>query len=72
MSAANPFDSTQARPSQLIAEALVGRHGPSVIAARATRLGLPHGLTRVMLAACCSTAVDASHSPKRRLVATLR
>ena len=47
-----------ARPSHLIAEALVQRHGPCRIVDRASRLGLPAELTRAMVAACGATAVD--------------
>ena len=52
------FDASEARPSQVIAEALVERYGPSQIASEADRLGLPRPLTQVILAACCATAVD--------------
>lgn len=55
-----------ARPSRLIAEALVQRHGPRRIVDRATRLGLPLQLTKAMVAACAATAVD-SQSAKSRL-----
>jgi hypothetical protein len=51
-------DVPAARPSQVIAEALVERYGPSQIASKADRLGLPQPLTRAILAACCATAVD--------------
>jgi hypothetical protein len=47
-----------ARPSLVIAEALVERYGPSQIASKADRLGLPQPLTRAIFAACCSTAID--------------
>ena len=52
------LDVPTARPSQVIAEALVERYGPSQIALKADRLGLPQPLMRAILAACCATAVD--------------
>jgi hypothetical protein len=52
------LDASAARPTQVIAEALVERYGPSQIASKADRLGLPQPLTRAILAACCATAVD--------------
>ncbi len=51
-------DAPAARPSQVIAEALVERYGPSQIASKAEEVGLPRPLTRVILVACCATAVD--------------
>ena len=51
-------ESPTARPSLVIAEALVERYGPSQIASKADRLGLPRPLTRAIFAACCSTALD--------------
>ena len=52
------LDASEARPSQVIAEALVERYGPSQIESKADRLGLPRPLTDVILVACCATAVD--------------
>lgn len=49
---------TEPRPSRLIAEALVQRHGPRSIVDQAASLGLPAPLTRAMVAACGATAVD--------------
>lgn len=57
------LDVPTARPSQVIAEALVERYGPSQIASKADRLGLPQPLTRAILAACCATAVDRPVAP---------
>ena len=54
------------RPSRVVAEALVQRHGPDRILARAATLGLSPQLSRAMVAACCATAVDRSGTPKRR------
>jgi hypothetical protein len=51
-------DAPTARPSQVIAEALVERYGPSQIATRAESIGLPQPLTNAIVAACCSTAID--------------
>jgi hypothetical protein len=51
-------DAPAARPSQVIAEALVERYGPSQIATRAESIGLPQPLTDAIVAACCSTAID--------------
>ena len=51
-------DASAARPSQVIAEALVERYGPSQIATRAESIGLPQPLTDAIVAACCSTAID--------------
>jgi len=47
-----------ARPSRLIAEALVKRHGPKRIAQRAARHGLSPELTRAMVAACGAVAIE--------------
>ena len=58
------------RPTQVIAKALVERQGPGQIASQADRLGLPRPLTRAILVACCSTAVDSSIVARKRIVAT--
>lgn len=47
-----------ARPSQLIAEALVKRHGPKRIAQRAARQGISPALTRAMVLACGAVAIE--------------
>ena len=47
-----------ARPSRLIAEALVKRHGPKRIAQRAARHGLSPTLTRAMVVACGAVAIE--------------
>ena len=65
MPAANAFDDSSPRPSRLIAEALVQRHGPRRIVARAAQHGLSPQLTRAMVAACCQTAVDPSAATRR-------
>ena len=52
------------RPSQVIAEALVQRQGPGQIAARASALGFPRSLTRAIVIACTSTAVDPTYRAK--------
>ncbi len=70
MRAPTDLETTKTRPSQVIAEALVGRHSPSQITSRAATLGLPRPLTRAMVIACCATAVDVSASPRRRAIAT--
>lgn len=46
------------RPSLVVAEALVDRHGPSQIVARARRHGFSNCLTSAVVAACCRTATD--------------
>lgn len=56
---------TPPRPSRVIAEALVQRHGPHRIANRAARLGLSPQLTRAMVTACGQTAVDPSAAGHR-------
>lgn len=58
MRPATTLEDPSPRPSRLIAEALVQRHGPRRIAVRAARLGLPPQLTRAMVVACCATALD--------------
>ena len=65
-----PGDDHAFRPSRVIAEALVQRHGPHRIVARASKMGLSPQLTRAMVVACCATAVDPSGAPRRRVVAT--
>lgn len=52
--------SNQARASRLIAEALVEGHDRTVIAERARSMGLPRGLTDVLLAACPCKQIDDS------------
>lgn len=51
---------SSSRPSRFIAEALVGRHGPRQITARANAIGLPKQLTKVIVVACTATATDAA------------
>ena len=63
------FEDSSPRPSRLVAEALVQRHGPRRIAASAAQLGLSPQLTRAMVAACCATAVDPSVASRRLTVA---
>lgn len=46
------------RPSLVVAEALVDRHGPSQIVARARRHGFSNCLTSAVVAACCRTATE--------------
>jgi hypothetical protein len=69
MSVVTPFEDPMPRPSRVIAEALVQRHGPHRIVARASKLGLPPQLTQAMVAACCATAVDRTGTPRRRVAA---
>lgn len=55
------------RPSIVIAEALVDRHGPTEIVDRARQLGFSRDLTMAVVGACCrgSAAPDISvHSPR--------
>lgn len=42
-----------ARPTQLIAEALVERHDSMELSSRAKRLGLPRDLTEAVIKVCC-------------------
>ena len=65
MPAPTAFEETPPRPSRLIAEALVQRHGPRRIVARAARHGLSPQLTQAMVAACCQTAIDPSAAKRR-------
>lgn len=63
--------SKQARPSRLVAEALVEGHDRTVFVERARSMGLPRGLTDVLLAACpCDThqvaEVDVQVTSSRR------
>lgn len=46
------------RPSLVVAEALVDRHGPSQIVDRARRHGFSNCLTSAVVAACCRTATE--------------
>ncbi len=64
-----PSETQTPRPSRVIAEALVQRHGPDCIVARASKLGLPPQLTRAMVVACSATALDAARSTRRRSLA---
>lgn len=41
------------RPSRLIAEALVHRHGSAEVKERAEEMGLCENLTRAVIGACC-------------------
>lgn len=59
-----PSENQAPRPSRVIAEALVQRHGPHCIVDRASKLGLPPQLTRVMVVACSATALDAARSTR--------
>lgn len=56
------------RPSKFIAEALVGRHGPGQITARANAIGLPRQLTKVIVVACTATATDGAFPRTRSFV----
>lgn len=57
-----PFETSEPRPSRVIAEALVERHGPRQIVARAATLGLSRQLTHVILVACGATAAEGVRS----------
>jgi hypothetical protein len=57
---------SSSRTSRFIAEALVGRHGPGQITARASEFGIPKPLTKVIVAACTATATDMSAPRSRR------
>lgn len=60
----NQYESSP-RPSRFIAEALIGRHGPRQITARANDIGLPKPLTKVIVAACAATATDPTPRSRR-------
>ena len=45
------------RPSIVIAEALVDRHGPTEIVDRARQLGFSRNLTMAVVGACCRGSV---------------
>lgn len=66
MRPATPIEDPTPRPSQLIAEALVQRHGPHRIAKRAARLGFSPQLTHVMVVACGATALHPRDRDPRR------
>ncbi len=55
------------RPSRLIAEALVQRHGPRRIVRRAARFGFSPRLTHVMVMACGATALQPRDPAPSRL-----
>jgi hypothetical protein len=57
------------RTSRFIAEALIGRHGPRQIVARADDMGIPKPLVKVIVAACTATATDTTLPRSRRLAA---
>ena len=44
--------------SRLVAEALVGRHGPRQIEERACEMGLPVPAAKVVVAACAACSCD--------------
>jgi hypothetical protein len=52
MVAGSELPSPQARPSRLIAEALVEGHDQTMFVERARSMGLSRGLTDVLLACC--------------------
>ena len=47
------------RPSRVIAEALINRHGPRQITSQAAAMGLSRPLTQVILVACSAASLDA-------------
>jgi len=55
------------RPSIVIAEALVDRHGPTEIVDRARQLGFSRNLTMAVVGACCRGSVakeTSTHAPR--------
>lgn len=70
MPAPTASEETTPSPSRLIAEALVQRHGPGRIVARANRHGLSPLLTHAMVVACCRTAVDPATARRGTRVAS--
>lgn len=48
----------RARPSRLIAEALVLGHDSSEVTRRAKAMGLPESLTRAVVSVCCREQQD--------------
>ncbi len=64
MVAGSEYTASQARPSRLVAEALVEGHDRTVFVERARSMGLSRNLTDVLLACCpCSsgTGDDREH-----------
>lgn len=68
MSPLIPTEEPAPRPSRVVAEALVQRHGPDRIVSRASKLGLSPQLTCAIVVACGATAVDPLGSRRRRIV----
>ena len=58
MSAAPEFQPVPAPLPRLVAEALVGRHGPRQIEERACEMGLPMPAAQVVVAACAACSCD--------------
>ena len=58
MSAAPQTHAPSAPLSRLVAEALVGRHGPRQIEERACEMGLPVPAAKVVVAACAACSCD--------------
>lgn len=55
--------SGHARPSRLIAEALVHGHDSGEIKQRAEAMGLPESLTHAVVAVCCRNNQDTDLEP---------
>jgi|GEM_PF-3404804 len=53
MHSTSSADQAVARPTQLIAEALVERHDSIELISRAKSLGLPRDLTEAVIKVCC-------------------
>lgn len=60
-----------ARPSRVIAEALVERQSPCQILDRATTLGFPEQLTQIMVVVCGATAIDSRRPEPNRLFSSV-
>lgn len=58
MSAAPQSHTSSASLPRLVAEALVGRHGPRQIEERACEMGLPTPAAKVVVAACAACSCD--------------
>jgi len=67
MSSVPKSEVRELRPSVIIAEALVDRHGPTEIVDRARELGFSHNLTEAVVAACCRSS-RSSKSPAQTTV----
>jgi hypothetical protein len=57
------FSASKVRPSRLIAEALVLRHGCAEVKQRAQAMGLNENLTHAVISVCCRKAASGEFQP---------